>query len=91
MSDSDKKPKKKPGPKPPPPLVIDTDRPLDAFDRLLGAGPERVKSVARGRACLASGCTCKGYIEAKSPQMPSYYANECDCGHFREQHILPED
>jgi len=40
---------KKRGPAEPPPLVIDTDDPLGAFDRLLGADPKKTKSKARRR------------------------------------------
>ena len=35
------------GPAEPPPLIIETDDPLGAFDRLLGADPKKAKSRAR--------------------------------------------
>lgn len=52
---ADDQPRKKPGPKPPPPLNIETDDPLGAFDKLLGADPDKAKSEAQRPRRTGSG------------------------------------
>jgi hypothetical protein len=47
MARVNKKVKKKRGPPEPPPLVIETDDPLGAFDRMLKADPNKAKAEAR--------------------------------------------